>query len=78
MPLQTAKVWENYLMKIREQFVTDKHGSKIGVFLSIEDYMMLRMMAEKSEHISSAEDINENESATEEIKLDDIRKEIKE
>ena len=65
-------------MKIREQFVTDKHGSKIGVFLSIEDYMMLRMMAEKSEHISSAEDINENESATEEIKLDDIRKEIKE
>ena len=64
-------------MKIREQFVTDKHGSKIGVFLSIEDYMMLRMMAEKSEHISSAEDINENESATEEIKLDDIRKEIK-
>jgi len=78
VPLQTAKVWENYLMKIREQFVTDKHGSKIGVFLSIEDYMMLRMMAEKSEHISSAEDINENESATEEIKLDDIRKEIKE
>ena len=65
-------------MKIREQFVTDKHGSKIGVFLSIEDYMMLRMMAKKSEHISSAEDINENESATEEIKLDDIRKEIKE
>jgi hypothetical protein len=37
--------------------------------------MLLKRMAEKSEHISSAEDINENESSTEEIKLDDIRKE---
>jgi len=63
-------------MKIKEQFITDKHGNKIGVFLSIGDYMLLKKMAEKSEHISSAEDINENESSTEEIKLDDIRKEV--
>ncbi len=65
-------------MKIKKQFVSDNHGNIIGIFLTIEDFMKLKNLAERSENISDAEDIHEEEVSTEELNLDNIMKQIEE